>query len=276
VDGRRPGRAAGRAGLRGRAGARGRAAAPGSRGRTLAPLPLLLLLLAGCSSLARDPAWWQARRDSSAQAPDPATTPEAVVQVYAARAVGWKGVLGVHSWIALKRSGAPAYTRYEVIGWGVDRGSPAVRVNRTGPDNYWFGSRPDLLADLRGEGVDALIERVEAAVRAYPYPSTYRTWPGPNSNTFIAFIGRAVPELRLDLPPTAVGKDFLPGGAPVSRTPSGTGLQVSLLGLAGVLVGWEEGLEVNVLGLTFGLDWNRPALKLPGVGRLGVVDGSPP
>ena len=138
-----------------------------------------------------------------------------------------------------------------------------MRVNRTGPDNYWFGKRPDLLVDLRGEGVDALIDRVEAAVHDYPYPSSYRTWPGPNSNTFTAFVGRAVPELRLDLPPTAVGKDFLPGGAPVGFTPSGTGVQLSLVGLAGVLVGWEEGVELNLLGLTFGLDWNRPALKLP-------------
>ena len=220
----------------------------------------------------RDPNWQTARRDSSGQAPDPATTTEAVIQVYAARAVGLKGALGVHTWIVLKPSHAPVYTRYEVVGWGVDRGISAVRVNRTGPDNYWFGSRPDLLVDVRGDGVDALIDRVEAAVHAYPYPSSYRTWPGPNSNTFTAFVARAVPELRLDLPPTAVGKDFLPGGAPVGLAPSGTGVQVSLIGLAGVLVGWEEGVEVNLLGLTFGLDWNRPALKLPGVGRVGVPD----
>jgi hypothetical protein len=172
----------------------------------------------------------------------------------------------------VKRSGAAAYTRYEVIGWGVDRGAPALRIDRTGPDNYWFGRRPELLVDRRGAGVDALIERIEAAVRAYPYPWTYHSWPGPNSNTFTAFVGRAVPELRLDLPPTAVGKDFLPGGAPVALTPSGTGVQLSVFGLAGVLVGWEEGVELNVLGLTFGLDWNRPALKLPGVGRLGAPD----
>jgi hypothetical protein len=183
--------------------------------------------------------------------------------------VGWKGVLGVHTWIAVKPSGAAAYTRYEVMGWGVDRGAPALRVNRTGPDNDWFGSRPELLVDRRGEGVDALVEKVEAAVRAYPYPSTYRTWPGPNSNTFTAHVARAVPELRLDLPPTAVGKDYLPGGAPLGLAPSGTGVQLSLFGLAGVLVGLEEGIEVNVLGLTFGLDLNRPALKLPGLGRLG-------
>ena len=178
----------------------------------------------------RDPNWRDARRDSSTQAPDPAITPEAVIQVYAARTVGVKGVLGVHTWIAVKRSGATKFTRYEVIGWGVDRGLSAVRIDRTGPDNYWFGRRPDLLVDVRGDGVDAQIDRVEAAVRDYPYPSSYRTWPGPNSNTFTAFVGRAVPELRLDLPPTAVGKDFLPGGAPVGITPSGTGVQLSLLG----------------------------------------------
>jgi hypothetical protein len=76
--------------------------------------------------------------------------------------------------------------------------------------------------------------------------------------------------LRLDLPPTAIGKDFLPGGAVLATSPSGLGVQLSLLGLAGVLVGWEEGLEVNLLGLTFGLDLKEPALKLPGAGRLGV------
>ncbi len=241
--------------------------------RSIQRLALALLLLpvtTGCAALQRDPTWWQARRDSSGQAPDPAATPEAVIQVYAARAVGWKGLLGVHTWVALKPGGAEAYTRYEVIGWGVDRGAPAIRVNRTGPDNYWFGSKPDRLVDLRGERADALIGRVEAAVAAYPYPATYRTWPGPNSNTFTAYIGRAVPELRLRLPPTAVGKDYLPDGMPAGLAPSGTGVQVSLLGLAGVVLGLDDGIEVNLLGLTFGLDLLRPALKLPGVGRLGI------
>lgn len=193
-----------------------------------------------------------------------------MLQVYAARAVGWRGVLPVHTWIAVKPSGAASYTRYEVMGWGVDRGVPAVRVNRAGPDNYWFGSRPDLLVNLRGDGVDALIAKVEAAVKAYPYQSTYRTWPGPNSNSFTAYIGRAVPELRLDLLPTAIGKDHLRGGAVAAMSPSGRGVQLSLFGLAGVLAGVEEGIEVNLLGFTFGLDVKEPALKLPGVGRVGA------
>jgi len=231
-----------------------------------AALPLLL----SCSTLSRNGEWWQARRDSSGQAPDALTVREPVVQVYGARAVSWRGVFGIHTWISLKRAGATTWTRYEVVGWGVSRGVPAVRTNRSGPDNYWFGSWPDLLADARGEGVESLIDRIETAVAAYPYPDSYRTWPGPNSNTFTAWVARQVPEVRLDLPPTAIGKDYLPGGAVMATTPAGRGLQLSLLGVAGVLAGWDEGLEVNVLGLTFGVDVKKPALKIPLVGRVGT------
>jgi len=243
------------------------------RRRAAAALGLLLALpaLGGCAVLERARGdWWQLERGPSGQAPDPATTREAVVQVYAARTVGWRGVFAVHTWIAVKPRGAPAFTRYEVFGWGVDRGAPAVRVNRTGPDNHWFGARPTRLVDLRGPRVDALVAKVEAAVAAYPYPASYRTWPGPNSNTFTAWVGRAVPELGLALPPTAIGKDWLPHGDVVGPAPSGTGVQLSLFGLAGVLVSWDEGLELNLFSLVFGVDVKRPALKLPLVGRLGA------
>jgi len=37
------------------------------------------------------------------------------------------------------------------------------------------------------------------------------------------------------------------------------------------LVAQEEGVEVNLLGLTFGLDFKNPAIKLPIVGRIGSV-----
>ena len=48
------------------------------------------------------------------------------------------------------------------------------------------------------------------------------------------------------------------------------GFQISLYGLAGILLAAEEGLEVNVLGLNVGLDAAVPALKLPAIGRLGL------
>ncbi len=80
--------------------------------------------------------------------------------------------------------------------------APALVIGNRAPDGYWYGNRPELLAQRRGEGVDAVIDRIEAAVKEYPWPDTYHVWPGPNSNTFTAFMLRAAPELRADcLPP---------------------------------------------------------------------------
>jgi hypothetical protein len=214
--------------------------------------------------------WYQARRDATGLSPDPAMIQEAVIQVFAAPAVSWRGIFAVHTWIAVKPTGAARFTRYEVVGFGVANGTPAVRIDRMGPDNYWFGARPQLLLDKRGAGVDDMIEQVRAAVASYPYPNAYRAWPGPNSNTFLAYVARQVPELAIHLPSNAVGKDFLPGAGWFAVAPSGSGFQVSLYGLAGILVAADEGFEVNLLGLSLGVDPVRPALKLPAIGRLGL------
>jgi Protein of unknown function (DUF3750) len=233
----------------------------------LAYFPLALAYL-GFSGQLGAADWHSASRASTGLAPDPASTPQAVVQVYAARAVSWRGVFGVHTWIAVKRSHASQYTVHEVMGWRLQRtGNVVVERNRA-PDGYWYGNKPELLGDIRGPGVDEIIDRIDTAAKAYPYPGRYHIWPGPNSNTFTAFILRRVPELRVDLPPTAIGKDYL-GWRSVGRTPSGTGGQASLFGLVGVAAGIEEGIEVNLLGLNFGVDPKSFSLKLPIVGRIG-------
>jgi hypothetical protein len=213
--------------------------------------------------------WYMARREPTGLAPDPAATRDAVIQVYAARAVSWRGIFAVHTWIVVKPAGAQRYSRYEVLGFGVANGAPAVRVDRMGPDNYWFGAHPALVLDRRGPGLDPIIEKIREAVASYPYPHQYRAWPGPNSNTFTAYVARRVPELGLALPANAVGKDFLPGGAVFGAAPSGTGAQVSLLGLVGLLVALKEGVELNLLGFSMGIDFAAPGVKLPGIGRLG-------
>ena len=225
-------------------------------------------MLAFNSASASD--WRTASREPVGLAPNPLTTPEAVVQVYAARAWGWRGYVGVHTWVAVKPAGAGAYTVYEVIGWRLRDSGSAVVIRQRAPDARWFGNAPELLADRRGPGVDELIERIDRAARDYPYAGEYTMWPGPNSNTFTAWIARAVPELEVDLPPTAIGKDFN-GGRIVGRAPSGSGLQVSLFGLLGVTASGVEGFELNLLGLTFGVNPFAPAVKLPLVGRLGAA-----
>ena len=238
--------------------------------RSMAFLPLLVgLLLWGAASMGGD--WRTASREPAGLAPDPATTHEAVIQAYVARAWGWRGYFGVHSWIAAKPSGASQFTVYEVIGWRLYHGGTSLAISNRAPDARWFGALPEVVAEIRGDGVDAVIDRIDRAARAYPFAGEYTVWPGPNSNTLTAWLGRAAPELKLDLPPTAIGKDYLPAGTIMASAPSGTGYQFSLLGLFGVLVGAEEGLEINLLGLTFGIDPLDFAVKLPGVGRLGAT-----
>lgn len=242
-------------------------------GRLTAVLALALLLGPLLALIRHDVSlggdWRTADRSSRGIAPAPEATPEAVVQVYAARAVRWRGLFAVHTWIATKPAGAGAYTVHHVVGWNVRRGRSAVVSSAEAPDRAWYGNSPELLNDLRGPEAEGLIPRIEAAVASYPYPHTYRGWPGPNSNTFVAWIGRQVPELRLNLPSNAIGKDYLPR-AWFSRAPSGGGGQVSLFGLLGVTAAPVEGLELNLLGLNLGVDFFVPALKLPAFGRLGL------
>lgn len=214
--------------------------------------------------------WATAPRHSAGIAPDPARLVDVpIVQIYAARTYGWRAYFAVHPWIIYKRQGETAYTRYDVVGW---RSNDVVQRNYAVPDGLWYGSTPELLVDHRGEGVEAMIDGIEAAIASYPYAHEYRSYPGPNSNTFMAHIGREVQALKLDLPPNAIGKDYRPLTNPVGLSSSGSGVQVELLGLLGVSVGLEEGLEFNVLGLNFGIDLNRPALRLPFFGRLGFND----
>jgi len=219
--------------------------------------------------------WRDAEFRSVGMAPRPGDFAPALVQVYGARAYHWRGAFGIHTWITAKRAGADRYTVYQVIGWNLRRGRSTVSVSHTEtPDVTWYGAEPDLLLERRGPDAGRLIEAIEAAVAAYPYAAEYRVWPGPNSNTFTAFVARRVPELGLDLPPTAIGKDYLAGGNLFGSMPSGSGWQVSVLGLLGIGVAWEEGVELNLLGLSAGLDFNDLALRLPGLGR--IVPSNPP
>jgi hypothetical protein len=212
------------------------------------------------------------RHSTTNQAPD-RHTEESVIQVYAARAARWRGAVGVHTWIATKRSHENQYTRLEVIGYRVRWGGNAVQIRPSTPDAMWFGRYPTLLREIRGDSsLDAVIDQIHLVANRYPYSAEYKVWPGPNSNTFTAYVGRAIPELRLELPSNAVGKDFLPLGGLIAITPSGTGIQFSLGGLFGIILGLEEGIELNVLGLSAGLDFLRPAIKLPGIGRMGFSD----
>ena len=210
--------------------------------------------------------WHRADWSSAGMLPAAAECEPARVIVFAGQAGSWKGVFSVHSWIVLKRAGEPRWTRYDVVGWG----NP-VRLNHRAPDGLWYGNRPAAIADVSGVQAERLIPKIEAAVKSYAYArhGDYRVWPGPNSNSFVATVLRAVPELGIALPANAVGRDYREG-VYAGLTDSGTGVELNLNGLAALKVGWVEGVELGLLGLVAGLDLRHPALKLPGYGRIGL------
>ena len=155
-------------------------------------------------------AWERASRASAKLAPLPQENEEAVVQVYAAPLWGLRGLVADHTWISTKPKGASSYTVYEVIGWRITSGHDSVlRMERDIPDRLWYGKKPRMLIDLRGEKAEQVIDKVHIAAARYPYKNEYSVVFGPNSNTFTAWVSCKVPELNLKLSRRAIGKNYL-------------------------------------------------------------------
>lgn len=210
--------------------------------------------------------WRTADRSSIGHLP-PASRPQAAVRIFAAQTVRWRGVFATHCWIVFKPAEAGRYTRYDYTAWGAP-----IRLNGFEPDGRWFGRMPEVVFAADGEAAEALIPRMQAAIRDYAWRNEgdYRAWPGPNSNTFVAAVMDAVPEIGVTLPPTAIGRDYPYDGRWLRPAASGTGFRLTLGGYAGLTIAWVEGIEVNILGGIAGFDLRRPAIKLPGLGRLGM------
>ncbi len=212
--------------------------------------------------------WRTADRSSIGVLPAPGQNSSAVIRIFSAKTVRWRGILASHSWIVFKPNGTATYTRYDYTAWG----ELPIRVNGFEPDGRWFGHLPEVVFAADGDAAAALIPKIEAAIARYAWRNAgdYRAWPGPNSNTFISAIMDAVPEMQATLPPTAIGKDYPYDGRWLRPTASRTGLRLTFGGYGGLTFGWIEGIELNILGVVSGVDLRNPALKLPGLGRLGM------
>lgn len=212
--------------------------------------------------------WRNADRSSAGLLPPPTPGQGAVIRIYGARTVRWRGIFAVHCWIVVKPAGAPSYTRTDYTAWS----ELPVRVNGYAADGRWFGFAPETVYALDGPAAEPLIPKIENAIRQYRFSAAgdYRAWPGPNSNTFIQAILDAVPELDATLPALAIGKDFPYDGNWLRRSAGGDGFRFSLGGYVGFTLGWREGIAADLLGASVRLDLRRPAIELPGLGRFGV------
>jgi hypothetical protein len=127
-----------------------------------------------------------------------------LVQLRAAR-IPHLGSVAVHCFFAEYDAGSGAWGRWEVWqtagaasqSWGHvcrDLMSPTSGVG-DGPS--W------VVAEWRGEQARRL-RAVLSRPQDYPHTQTYHYWPGPNSNTYAAWVLRQA-GIEADLPPGAIG-----------------------------------------------------------------------
>ncbi len=215
--------------------------------------------------------WRTASRESAKIAPLAHLEPEAQVQIYAAKAFSWRGKFSVHTWLATKEKNADAYLVYQALLWGTYYSGKTIVVEKDLPDRYWYGARPEIIFSATGSKAEEMIPQIYAAVNSYPYSNFYFAYPGPNSNTFISHIMRSVRGFNVCLPSNAIGKDWLCNKGFFAVSESRTGFQFSFYAMLGFTVGLIEGLEFNIIGLSFGIDFLQPALKLPIIGRIDLL-----
>jgi hypothetical protein len=110
--------------------------------------------------------WWSADPSSTGLLPSPVDHPEAVVRIFSARTVRWRGIVASHSWIVVKDRLAPTYQRFDYTAWG-----EPISVDRFAPDARWFGSKPDVVFSAAGERAAVMIPRIRATSRVIAMPS---------------------------------------------------------------------------------------------------------
>jgi hypothetical protein len=233
-------------------------------GLFMAPLAASAALFA-LSDAPRD--WWAADRSSAGVVAAARDTPQAAIRVLSARVVSWRGVFATHSWLLLKDASAARWTRYDYTAWGAP-----IRIDGFAPDGRWFGAAPEIVFAADGEAAARAIPKIRAAIAAYRWREIgdYRAWPGPNSNTFVAAALAAAPELGARLPATAIGRDFPYDGRWLAV--GGGGLALRAGGYFGLYLG-ARAVELTLFGATAALDFRRPAIELPGLGRFGMKAG---
>jgi hypothetical protein len=233
---------------------------------------LYMAMILGC----QDPDWRTTSRESVGIVDIQSHKNEAVFQIYTARAFSWRKYIAIHPWIAWKDEDDSEFHIAQVTSWNLDYSGSSLTVLDDIPDRKWYGEDPKIIFQATGDKANAIIKQVKKLIKNYPYKKQYRMWPGPNSNTFVDYIIRNVREITVELPPEAIGKDYLGPDQYFAKSPGGSGYQFSVFGVLGLTVGLSEGIEFCVLGLTFGLDFYSPAIKLPFVGRVGAIDSPLP
>jgi hypothetical protein len=180
-----------------------------------------------------------------------------------------------HTWIDVKEGDEAHWKRIEVIGASSGARREPILAVLAHCDRRWDRD-VRVLRTITGESAQRIAPRIEAVAKELDakYRAGYDAWPGPNSNTLLAELARATPELSFVFHHNGVGKDY-PGWFDAGWTASKTGVHVDTLPI-GFAAALDEGLEVHLLQLTFGVSFFPPRLELPFLPELPFASSLPP
>lgn len=184
-----------------------------------------------------------------------------VVQLWHATLPSALRWVAVHCWFTAFDPAVGQWRRWEV--WqNADAGGTSwghVHRDLMSPYRPVGGGPAVRQAEWQGEEAERLLAVLEGSPE-YPHRARYHYWPGPNSNTYAAWVLRQA-AVSHDFDPRAVGKDYLGllGGRGQLTMP-GFQWESPLLGLK---IARCCGVEVHLLGLTVGYRRAGRLLKTP-------------
>ncbi|MFT5906723.1 MAG: hypothetical protein ACI9E1_002335 [Cryomorphaceae bacterium] len=126
-----------------------------------------------------------------------------------------------------------------------------------------FNERVRILSQSDGLANPHFARDIRAFAASYD-DSVYKSYPGPNSNTFMEKMIRKVEGVSAILDHNAIGKE---NGFYAGKTTGGTGLKLQTPVL-GVALGLKEGVEVSALGLSGGVSIYPPSIRIPFLPKL--------
>jgi hypothetical protein len=187
------------------------------------------------------------------------------VQLWSATLPSVLRVIAVHTWFNVFDEKEGRWRRWEV--WqNRDAGGESwghVHRDLMHPERPVGGGPASCESEWTGDEAERLLAVLERSPE-YPERDRYRYWPGPNSNTYAAWV-LSQAGIPYSLNPRAIGKDFLGvHGYGLKREMGKTQLESPLLG---VCVDPLRAVELHVLALTLGIERQPLALITP-LGRL--------
>ncbi len=175
----------------------------------------------------------------------------------------WYSRFAHHTWIDVRLAGKADWVRLEIPTPESGIQVAHVGAEKAFADQRW-GRSVQVRTVLSGSDAAAVAQGLVTRAKAMKMPE-YLSYPGPNSNTFIHTLVQDVDGMHARLHANAVGKDF---DLNLGVSETGTGLEVDAY-LLGLQIGWVEGVELHLLGLTLGVGLAPLTLKLPVLPEFG-------